>query len=429
MRRSNAVSILKGKMENKYDYIIIGGGPAGIMSAIWAATKGLKVAILEKKDKLGRKILISGAGQCNVTNAGTISDFLTKYGKNSKFLRNSLYNFSPSAFYKYLESNGLNLYTRDDGKIFPESKKAGDVLSLLYDLCRRNNVDILINQEVISIGMGESTYSPIPLFQIKTNTDTFISPNILIATGGITYPHTGSTGDGYKFAKDFGHTVIEPRPSLSPIFINNYQFKEISGISFKEIEVMVLNENNKKIATLRHDLLLTHRNLSGPVILNISRHAKVGYYLQINFINVNKDRAREDFLSQQASNGKKLLKNYLKIYNLPSRFVLKVMDIINIDENIKIADINKQTRESLLRMLTEYKNQIYKIAPSGMTTVGGVNLKEINPKTMESKLVKGLYFSGEVLDIDGDTGGYSIQAAASMAVLAAESIISKLAKS
>jgi len=188
---------------------------------------------------------------------------------------------------------------------------------------------------------------------------------------------------------------------------------------------MVSNENNKKIATLKNDLLLTHRNLSGPVILNISRHAKVGYYLQINFTNISKEQMRDEFLSQQGSNGKKLLKNYLKNYNLPTRFILKVMDIINIDENVKIADINKKSRESLLTMLTEYKNKIFKIAPSGMTTVGGINLKEINPKTMESKLVKGLYFAGEVIDIDGDTGGYSIQAASSMGVLAAENIISK----
>jgi hypothetical protein len=409
-------------LENKYDYIIIGGGPAGIMSAIWAASNGVKTAILEKKDKLGRKILISGSGQCNVTNAGSISDFLTKYGKNSRFLKNSLYNFSPSAFFSFLTDNGLNLYTREDGKIFPESKKAGDVLSLLYDLCRKNNVDILVSQEVISISMGELHSS---IFTIKTINSTYTSQNILIATGGITYQHTGSTGDGYKFAEEFGHTIIEPRPSLSPIFIENYQFNEISGVSFKDIEVTVLNENNKKIATLKNDLLLTHRNLSGPVILNISRYAKVGHYLQINFVNKSKDQVREEFLLQQTTNGKKLLKNYLKVYTLPSRFILKVMDIINIDENIKISDINKKMRESLLTMLTEYKNKIFKIAPSGMTTVGGINLKEINPKTMESKLVSGLYFAGEVLDIDGDTGGYSIQAASSMAVLAAKDIVQK----
>jgi len=405
---------------DKYDYLIIGGGPAGIMSAIWAASKGVKVAILEKKDKLGRKILISGAGQCNVTNSGDIKEFLTKYSKNSKFLRASLYNFSPAEFIKFFTDNGLNLYTREDGKIFPESRKAGDVLSLLYDMCRKHKVDILINNEVLSIKKEDDD-----LFHLETKETSFITSNILISTGGVTYQHTGSTGDGYKFAKKFGHTIIEPRPSLSPIFIENYQFKEISGISFKDIEVMVSNENNKKIATLKNDLLLTHRNLSGPVILNISRHAKVGYYLQINFTNISKEQMRDEFLSQQGSNGKKLLKNYLKNYNLPTRFILKVMDIINIDENVKIADINKKSRESLLTMLTEYKNKIFKIAPSGMTTVGGINLKEINPKTMESKLVKGLYFAGEVIDIDGDTGGYSIQAASSMGVLAAENIISK----
>ncbi len=400
-------------MNKLYDLIIIGGGVAGLIGAIKGAEKGLQVALLEKNGKLGRKILISGAGQCNITNSDEISEFLTKYGKNNKFLRNSLYNFTPTDLMSFYKDNGLNLYIRDDGKVFPESKKAGDVVSLLYDLCRKNHVDIFVNQKVESIEYSNN---------FIINNGVFYSKNVLIATGGITYPHTGSTGDGYKFAKYFGHTIIEPKPALSPIFIENYQFKDISGISFKNVEIIILNENNKRIATLKNDLLLTHRNLSGPVILNISRYAKVGYYLQINFVGFSKSEVKDDLLHTQQENGRRLLKNYLKKYNLPTRFILKILNIINIDENIKIADINKKMRESLLRMLTEYKNKIYKISPSGMATAGGINIKEINPKTMESKLVKGLYFAGEVLDIDGDTGGYNIQVASSMAVLAVKDI-------
>jgi len=417
-------------MDKKYGFIVIGGGAAGLMAAIEASSRGIKTAILEKNSKLGRKILISGAGQCNITNTGTVNDFLKKYGKNSKFLRNSLYNFTPTALVDFYINNGLNLYTRNDGKIFPESKKAGDVVSLLYDLCRKNSVDIFTENEVISIEKNNDFVVETHGYLVEThgrasqrgNQNIFYAKNILISTGGITYPHTGSTGDGYKFAKKFGHTIIETKPALSPIFIENYQFKEISGISFKNIEVMILNENNKKIASLKNDLLLTHRNLSGPVILNISRYAQVGYYLQINFVNIGINEMREEFLHSQQENGRRALKNYLKKYNLPSRFISKVLNIINIDENIKIANINKKMRESLLKFLTEYKNKIYKISSSGMTTAGGINLKEINPKTMESKLVRGLYFAGEVLDIDGDTGGYSIQAAASMAVLAVKNI-------
>lgn len=409
-------------MNTIYGLIIIGGGAAGLMSAIKASENGLTVALIEKNAKLGRKVLISGAGQCNITNTGSISDFLTKYGKNSKFLRNSLYDFTPTDLMSFYKDNGLNLYIRNDGKIFPESKKAGDVVSLLYDLCRKNHVDIIVNTKVVSI-IYENNFIVETRFSELLDKKIFNSKNILITTGGITYPHTGSTGDGYNFAKYFGHTIVEPKPALSPIFIENYQFKEISGISFKDIEVIVSNENNKKIATLRNDLLLTHRNLSGPVILNISRYAQVGYYLQINFVGFSKSEVEDDLLHTQQENGRRLLKNYLKKYNLPTRFIVKILNIINIDENIKIADINKKMRISLLKMLTEYRNKIYKIAISGMTTAGGINIKEINPKTMESKLQKGLYFAGEVLDIDGDTGGYSIQAASSMAVLAVKSII------
>ena len=211
-------------MNKIYDLIIIGGGAAGLMAAIKASENGLSVALIEKNAKLGRKVLISGAGQCNITNTGSISDFLTKYGKNAKFLRNSLYNFTPIELMRFYKDNGLNLYIRNDGKVFPESKKAGDVVALFYDLCRKHHVDIFVNSKVLSV-----KYDKYFVIETTLNNKKYLSYNILITTGGITYPHTGSTGDGYNFAKYFGHTIIEPKPSLSPIFIENYQFKDISG--------------------------------------------------------------------------------------------------------------------------------------------------------------------------------------------------------
>ncbi len=406
----------------KYKYIVIGGGVSGIISAIFVSSNGIKTAIIEKNKKLGRKLLLAGAGQCNITHTGSIDEFLTKYGKNYRFLKPALYNFSPQDLMDFYQNNGLELYTREDGKIFPKSKKSGDVLTHLYHLCNKYNVDIFVENSVLDVFYDKNLGS----FCIKTNQNMFNSDYLMIATGGITYKQTGSTGDGYNFAENFGHNIINPKPSLSPIFIENYPFEDISGVSFKNILVKILNKNNKLISSLKDDLLLTHQNLSGPVILNLSRYAEKDFFVEINFISKDKEEARLDLINEQQKNGKKLLRKYLKKYSLPENFILKILSLLKIDKNIQLHEINKNYRENLINYLTNYKNKIIKIAPTGMTTAGGIDLKEVNPKTMESKLIPNLFFAGEILDIDGDTGGYSIQAAHSTSILASKSIINKV---
>ncbi|MCK5780489.1 MAG: NAD(P)/FAD-dependent oxidoreductase [Psychrilyobacter sp.] len=400
----------------KYDYIVVGGGPGGIFSAIFAGSLGIKTAILEKKNRMGKKILIAGSGQCNITNTGDTKEFLTKYGDHGKFLRTSLYKFSPKDLQDFFKKEGLELVAREDGKIFPITKKSTDVVNLLYSLCKKYNVDIFENCEVLEVSHKEN-------FGIITKLGEFSSKNLLISTGGITYPATGSEGEGYKFAKSLGHKIIEVKPCLTPVFIRDYPFVELAGISFKKISISVYNED-KRMKESFGDILFTHKNLSGPGILDNSRYMKKGYFLAFNFIGIPFPTYKEHFISYSNNNGKNLVKTFLGTYKLPERFIKNMMFEAQIPECMKISSLNKKERDDLGRYLTEYRYEITKLGgiDIGMATSGGIDTKEINPKTMESKLVKGLYFAGEVIDIDGDTGGYNIQAAISTGILASKNI-------
>lgn len=399
-----------------YEYIVVGGGPAGIFSAIYAGSHGIKTAILEKKNKIGKKILIAGSGQCNITHTGEIKDFLTKYGDHGKFLRTAIYKYSPKDLQNFFKEHGLELVPREDGKIFPITKRSVDVVELLYNMCKKYNVDIIENCEVLSIVHKDS-------FILNTHLGKFNSKNILLSTGGITYPQTGSNGQGYKFAKTLGHKILEPKPCLTPIYIKDYPFTELAGISFKDISISVFDKD-KKICVSKGDLLFTHKNLSGPGILDNSRYMKRGYKISFNFIDLTIEKFKEKFIDYTHNHGKHLTKTFLNTYNLPERFIKNMLFEAEICECVKISSLTKKMRDDLGKLLISYQYEITKLGgiDVGMATNGGIDLKDINSKTMESKLIKGLYFSGEIMDIDGDTGGYNIQAAISTGVLAARNI-------
>ncbi|MCS5422747.1 MULTISPECIES: NAD(P)/FAD-dependent oxidoreductase [Psychrilyobacter] len=399
-----------------YEYIVVGGGPAGIFSAIYAGSCGIKTAILEKKNRMGKKILIAGSGQCNITHTGEVKEFLTKYGDHGKFLRTAIYKYSPEDLQIFFKDHGLELVPREDGKIFPITKRSADVVELLYSLCKKYNVDIIENCEVLSIIHKDD-------FTLNTSTGDFNSKNILLSTGGITFPQTGSEGQGYRFAKTLGHKILEPKPCLTPIYIKDYPFTELAGISFKDISISVF-DGDKKINSSKGDILFTHKNLSGPGILDNSRYMKRGNKISFNFIDLTLEQFKEDFIEYTHVHGRNLTKTFLNTYNLPERFIKNMLFEAEICEGLKISSLSKKMRDDLGKLLTEYTYEISKLGgiDVGMATNGGIDLKEINPKTMESKLVKGLYFAGEIMDIDGDTGGYNIQAAISTGILAARSI-------
>lgn len=399
-----------------YEYIVVGGGPAGIFSAIYAGNLGIKTAILEKKNKIGKKILISGSGQCNITHTGEVKEFLTKYGNHGKFLRTAIYKYSPKDLQNFFKDNGLELVPREDGKIFPKTKRSLDVVELLYTLCKKFNVDIIEECEVLTIKHKNN-------FTLNTTLGNFISKNILLSTGGVTYPQTGSDGQGYRLAKNLGHKIIEPKPCLTPVYIKDYPFTDLAGISFKNISISIFDETKKNNES-KGDILFTHKNLSGPGILDNSRYMKKGNKISFNFIGTTLEQFKENFIKYTNDHGKNLTKTFLNTYNLPERFIKHILFEAEISECLKISSLNKKMRDNLGKLLIDYQYEITKLdgIDVGMATNGGINLKEIDSKTMESKLIKGLYFGGEIMDIDGDTGGYNIQAAISTGILAARNI-------
>jgi len=401
----------------EYDVIIIGAGPAGLFTAI-NCKKDKRILILEKNKSPGKKLLLSGAGQCNITHDGPLEDFINKYGDNGRFLKKALYTFTNKDTIKFFQDRGLKMITDDNNKIFPETLKADDVLQVLIKECKKNNVNIEYQASVEEVSHRDS------YFLVKTNMDLYKSKYLVIATGGKSYPNTGSTGNGYMFAKGLGHKIQKPKPSLAPIYVKDYWFEDLSGISLEDIPI-TLWRNNKKNNSYTGDILFTHKGISGPGILNFSRYLEVGDILKFNFLRVRDEEGfRRSFIEELNKQGKKSIKSVLREFPLPKRLTDRILEILEISEDTLSSQIKREERNRLIEYLIAFPMEVevlggYHIA---MATCGGVSLKEIQPKTMESKLLKGLYFAGEVLDIDGDTGGYNIQAALSTGFLAAKSI-------
>ncbi|RKD23663.1 hypothetical protein SAMN02745883_01863 [Caminicella sporogenes DSM 14501] len=405
------------------DVVIIGSGPAGLFTAINCSGDDRKVVILEKNKTAGRKLLLSGAGQCNLTHDGSIKEFLNHYGENGRFLRHVLYNFNNDDLLDFFRKRGLDFISNENGKIFPETLKAFDILNILLKECEKRRVDIRYNKNVKGVIYDKEERK----FKIKTVEKVYKSNFLVIATGGKSYGATGSTGDGYRFANSLGHTIEPLAPSLTPLFIKKYPFKELSGISFENVFIS-LWRNNRKIRETVGDVLLTHRNISGPGILNFSRYVVAGDVIKINFVRTeNEEDFRSEFVRKLQSNGKIMIKTFLKEYLLPKRFVEKILKIAGIEEE-KCSQLSKEKRNELIKMLVSFPMEVEKLGDYhiAMATRGGVSLKEVNHKTMESKILKRLYFAGEVLDVDGDTGGYNLQAAFSMGYAAGRDIAKNL---
>ena len=402
----------------KYDVIIIGGGPAGLFAAIMCANKKQRIALIEKNKSCGRKLLMAGAGKCNITQAGDIHHFLTCYGANAKFLKHALLSFQNEDLLNFFRKRGLEFITTEKGKVFPKSLKSQDVLNVLLEECRRRSIEIHYESAVESLVKEED------LFHLQTAKGTFESPVVVVATGGLSYPHTGSTGDGLVWAKTLGHKIVPTKPALTPLKIKNYELSDMSGTSFEELSY-TLWRGGKKIGAYQGDFLLTHTGVSGPGIINNSRYMQSGDVIKCNFVGAESiDEFRSQLTKKLNNGGKTLVKSMVRELNLTKRFADKLLELCGIDENLKCAELNKVTRQKLLTTLTEYEMEVKELGGYhvAMVTTGGVSLKDIKQKNMESKKISNLYFIGEVLDIDGDTGGYNIQAAMSMAYIASKAI-------
>jgi len=399
---------------NEFDLIIIGAGPAGLICAIEAADPETRICILEKNNRPGRKLLISGSGRCNVTHGGPIADFLTHYGAAGRFLRPALYGFSNDDLAVFFKKRNCPLTETEDGKIFPASQRAEDILEVLLAEAKQRDVSIHYNRKVESVSHGTTG------FQIISEKEDYRAAHLVIAAGGMSYPGTGSTGDGYELAASLGHHIADPLPALTPVLAEKYPYHDCAGISIKDAQVTLYRDGRKQTST-RGDILFTHRGLSGPGILDFSRHVSPADTLTVSLLPDWRREALEKHLVEKSSSaGRRSLKSIITEQGLPERLARQLFLFLNIPIEIKMGEVSRPQRGRISEHLTAHPFTVERLGNfnEAMVTAGGTSLKEINSKTMESKLVEGLFFAGEVMDIDGDTGGYNLQAAFSTGALA-----------
>jgi predicted Rossmann fold flavoprotein len=402
----------------QYDVIVIGAGPSGLFCAIHASAPGHRILLLEKMAAPARKLLISGSGQCNITHDGKIQDFLLHYGKHGKFLKPALYTFTNRDLIAFFCGHGLAMEIRDDGKVFPVTRRSSDVLSVLLAECRKQQIDLICNEPVHRIKKWRGG------FEVITSHAVYLTKHIVIATGGVSYPSTGSTGEGYRFAAMMGHTVSEIGPALTPLIVQDFPFLDLAGMSFPSMDFSIWR-TGKKIFRHCGDVMFMHDGLSGPGILDCSRNIMTGDEIHLSFIKeTSPDEFRRKLSEEIVSHGSQQVTSVLLPYRIPNRLVKKILDYTKIPRDLSCAYLSASQRTQLIKNLTEFPLIVKSPGDfsCAMVTRGGITLSEVNPQTMESRIEKNLFFTGEVLDIDGDTGGYNLQAAFSTGMLAAQSI-------
>lgn len=393
--------------------LIIGGGAAGLMAGISAAENGCKVTIFEKMRMPGKKMLITGKGRCNITNICELQELIANLPGNGRFLNSALRRFSNSDVIEFFNNHGLPTKVERGGRVFPVSDKAADVVETLVKVFKQAGGTLLTDSKVLGIILQDGKACG-----VKTVNGSFYSDKVILAAGGASYPGTGSDGSGAKIAAAAGHTIIALKPSLVPLESDNPYLEELQGLSLRNVKVTLLG-NGKKLFEDFGEMLFTHYGVSGPLILSMSNTASAaldkGMELDLSIdlkpaLSEEKLDARiqRDF----AQYSRKQLSNGLKDL-LPHSMIAPVCDMAFLDEEKFINQISKEERRRLLHTLKNFTIPISGTRPlaEAIVTAGGVSVKEINPKTMESKLITGLYFAGEVMDVDGYTGGFNLQAA------------------
>lgn len=409
--------------ENMYDLIVIGGGPAGIMAAGRAAERGKKVVLLERNDLLGKKLLMCATGRCNVTNTATLQEFITAYGKGGPFLRTALETFCNEQLRNFLLSYDVETIVEHKGRVFPKSQRADSVLKALEIYMRDGHAEILTNTRVLHL-KSENNH----VEGVVTNHGDIFGRNVLIATGGLSYPSTGCTGDGYKLAAGAGHSISPTYPAIVAFETEETWVKVLQGTPIKNANISSY-QLNKKITEQFGEALFTHYGISGPAILDMSKRLvecmPMGS-IQIH-IDFKPNRSPEELdtilLNQIKRNGNKAFKSCLTIF-VPEKLTIVLLSLCTIDPQKKASQITTPERKKILKQLKGLRLTLLRHRPieEAIITAGGVCLDEVNAKSMESKLMKGLYFAGEVLNIDGPTGGFNLQAAFSMGYITGDAV-------
>lgn len=391
-----------------YDGIIIGGGPAGMFASIIAAQQGSKVLLLERNDRLGKKLLITGKGRCNVTNDCSAQEVLQNIPRNGRFLYSAMENYPPFKIMDFLETNGCLLKTERGNRVFPITDKSSSVLECLRNVMHRSGVHVR-NERVKEILTDENGVTG-----VKTDRDVISARWVILATGGVSYPTTGSTGDGYEMARKLGHTIIEPEGSLVPLECAGNDCQDMQGLSLRNVGVKLLNAKNKVLYKDFGELLFTHFGISGPTVLSSSAHLKGDNCRLIIDLKpaLDEGKLNDRILRDLDQYKNRSMENALTDL-LPCSMIPVVLRRLQIPGELQANSLTKQQRRGLVELLKNFSLEITGKRPvaEAIITSGGIKTSEIDPKTMASRKVPGLYFAGEIIDCDAYTGGFNLQIA------------------
>lgn len=400
--------------------IVVGGGAAGMMAAVFAARNGQNVQLLEKNEKLGKKLFITGKGRCNITNAADIEDLFTAVISNPKFLYSGFYSFTNQQVIDFFEELGVKTKVERGERVFPVSDHSSDVIVAFSRELKSLGVSVSLHTEVKELLCEQDKVCGVLL----TNGKKMKADAVIVATGGISYPSTGSTGDGYRFARETGHRVTELLPSLVPMEVRQWYAKELQGLSLRNIEIRI-TDGKKKLYEEFGEMLFTHYGVTGPVILSAS--SVVGKTLRKKELTLHIDlkpalseeQLDKRILREFDANHNKQYKNSIDSL-FPAKLKPVMIELSEIEPEKKVNEITKEERQRLVHLIKDFTMTLTGLRGynEAIITKGGVSVKEIDPGTMESKIIKGLYFAGEVLDLDAVTGGYNLQIAWSTGYLA-----------
>jgi predicted Rossmann fold flavoprotein len=413
-------------IQTTYDVIVIGAGAAGLIAAGHAAHQGAKVLLLEKMRRAGRKLLITGKGRCNITNDAPQSVFYKNIFPNGRFLKHAFDAFFKEDILKIMHDQGVETSTERGDRVFPVSNLAADVVNAIMRWMGKKNIEILYETKVSGLLIEENTVVGVRAI-VNGLSKEFYGKRVIICTGGKSYPATGSTGDGYSLAKQAGHTINEVRPALVPLVTKGNIAEKLQGLGLKNVNAVVW-VNGKKTAEEFGELMFAHYGLSGPIILTLSRHVVEELYKN-NSVTIGIDlkpaldekKLDARLLRDINEHGKKQVENIFRLW-LPAKLIPVFLEMLEIDENKLCHQLTAKDRRKILLLMKDFRFEVtgHPGFKEAIITAGGVNLTEINPKTMESKLAPNLYFAGEVIDLDGTTGGFNLQLAFSTGWLAAK---------
>ncbi|PKM91479.1 aminoacetone oxidase family FAD-binding enzyme [Candidatus Falkowbacteria bacterium HGW-Falkowbacteria-1] len=418
----------------RYNVAVIGGGPSGMIAAISAAKLGAKVILLEKKQELGLKLLLAGGGRCNFSNLiNNIKVLPEKFGPEGKFLYSAWYKFGPNDIVEFFNSKGLKTKVEDGGKVFPLSDSSLDVRDVLLSCLLKSKVKIMTSTEVSDFVFEKEKLN----FVLLKGGEKILADNFIVCTGGLSYPMTGSSGEGYSFLKNMGHKISDLRPALSPVFVKDKKIKDLEGLSLKNVKFSLYSDCNKKgkeIISIIGDAIFTSNGLSGPAIFDISSKVSLlllknnkSVFLEIDFFpEFSFQILDEKIKSIILTSPKKIFKNLLSEI-IPPKLILYIIRNYKIDFEKPGSETKKEERVAIVGFLKSFVLEVESVASydRAMLTAGGVALDEVDPKTMRSKMIKNLFIAGEVLNIDGPTGGYNLQVCWSTGYLAGESAAQK----